>query len=215
MSRVRGGTKGVPRADREQQILRVAAEVFGSEGFAGTSVAAVAEAAGISKPLVYQYFGSKEGLFGAVFHEEGTAFAEELERTAATGAVGIERGLRTLEGIFAFLETRPWTWRILFDRTAPADGPVAAELAGYTERITSLAFEGVGELLHLAGNEDPLDLSALVTVWTNVSDTLVAWWLDHPDQTAEQMTARCVRLFEAVLGVDLSGYAVSRARAAG
>ncbi|MHC8563639.1 helix-turn-helix domain-containing protein [Streptomyces albidoflavus] len=61
-SRTRTGTKGVARADRERQIVRLAVEEFGTQGYARASVAAVAERAGISKPLIYTYFASKDGL---------------------------------------------------------------------------------------------------------------------------------------------------------
>ena len=57
------GTKGVPRADREQQILDAAVAEFGERGYAHASMAAIAQRAGMSKPLVYEYFGSKEGLY--------------------------------------------------------------------------------------------------------------------------------------------------------
>jgi len=194
----RAGTKGVPRADREAQILRAAGEIFGTEGYAATSVAAVAERAGISKPLVYQYFGSKEGLFTACLHDSGVLVADEIERIARGGAIGLERGLLTLQGIFALLEPQKWRWRLFFDPTAPRDGAVAEEIAGYSRRLTALAEEGVGELMHLAGDDDPLDTSAMVKVWMTIVDALVTWWLDHPDQSAAEMTERCVRLFEAV-----------------
>ena len=55
------GTKGVPRADREQQILDAAVAEFGGRDYTHASMAAIAQRAGISKPLVYEYFGSKEG----------------------------------------------------------------------------------------------------------------------------------------------------------
>src|SRR3954471_4435839 len=56
----------VPRAIREQEMLRVAERAFAGRGFHGASVDAIAEGAGISKPMVYAYFGSKEGLYRAV-----------------------------------------------------------------------------------------------------------------------------------------------------
>jgi AcrR family transcriptional regulator len=199
----RAGTKGVPRADREQQILLAACEVFGTEGFAATSVVAVAERAGISKPLIYQYFESKEGLFTAALHFGGAILADEIERIARTDIVGLERGLQTLRGIFATLSPQPWLWRLFFDPTAPTTGAAAEELAGYVSRITVLAEEGVAELMHLAGNDDPLDVSAMTAVWLSIVDALVTWWLDHLDQTADQMTERCARLFFAVASADV------------
>ncbi|MFI2707696.1 TetR/AcrR family transcriptional regulator, partial [Nocardioides sp. CER28] len=198
------GTKGVPRADREEQIVEVATEVFGTQGFAATSVGDIAERAGISKPLIYNYFGSKEGLLRACLHRAIEILAGEFERIARGDAVGLERALRTLEGTFVLLERQPWIWRLFFDPTIPrGEQGIAAELALYTDRFTALAEEGVGEMMRLAGNEDPRDVSALTAVWMSVADSLVTWWLDHPDETPASMTARCVRLFQLVLGATL------------
>jgi AcrR family transcriptional regulator len=195
------GTKGVPRADREEQIVQAASEIFGARGFAATSVADIAERAGISKPLIYNYFGSKEGLFRACLQRAGGILAEEMERIARGDAVGLERALRTLEGIFTLLEPQPWIWRLFFDPTIPrGEEAIAAEIARYTDRITALADEGVAEMMRLSGDEDPRDVSALTSVWLSVADSLVTWWLDHPDETPSSMTARCVRLFGVVLG---------------
>ncbi|GAA1952168.1 TetR/AcrR family transcriptional regulator [Nocardioides panacihumi] len=202
--RPNAGTKGVPRADREEQIVLAATAVFGSQGFAATSVADVAERAGISKPLIYNYFGSKEGLFTACLHRAGAMLAEEMERIARGDAVGLERALRTLEGIFTLLEPQPWIWRLFFDPTIPrGEERIAAEIAHYTDRITALADEGVREMMRLAGADDPLDVSALTSAWLSVADSLVSWWLDHPEETPASMTARCLRLFHVVLGAPL------------
>lgn len=203
MPRPNAGTKGVPRADREEQILETATRLFGTLGFAATSVAAVAEPIGISKPMVYSYFGSKERLYSACLRRAGEQLAVEMERIARTGVVGLERGLRTLEGIFVLLEPQPWMWRMLFDPTAPTQGEAAEVMASYTARITALANEGVGELMALVGITDALDVSAMVSVWISIFDSLVDWWLDHPDQDAAAMTQRCVRLFAAVTRADL------------
>lgn len=203
MPRPNAGTKGVPRADREDQILVAATRLFGTLGYAGTSVAAVAEPAGISKPLIYSYFGSKEGLYSACLGRAGEQLAVVMEEIARSGVVGLERGLRTLAAVFDLLEPQPWVWRLIFDPTAPAEGEVAEVMATYTARITALAEEGVGELAALVGISDPLDVSALVRVWMSIFDALVGWWVDHPDQSAEAMTARCVRLFTGVTGADL------------
>jgi AcrR family transcriptional regulator len=203
MPRPNAGTKGVPRADREEQILETATRLFGTLGFAATSVAAVAEPIGISKPMVYSYFGSKERLYSACLRRAGEQLAVEMERIARTGVVGLERGLRTLEGIFVLLEPQPWMWRMLFDPTAPTQGEAAEVMASYTVRITALANEGVSELMALVGVTDALDVSAMVSVWISIFDSLVDWWLDHPDQDAAAMTQRCVRLFAAVTRTDL------------
>ena len=198
--RANAGTKGVARAEREEQIVAVACRTFGESGFAATSVADVAVAAGISKPLIYNYFGSKEGLYTVCVRHAATLLAAEIERTAATGTVGLTRAVVTLDGMFRALEPQPWIWRLVFDATAPRDGEVAQVLAEHEQRIVAFGVEGVGELLRLAGNDDPDDLSAMRAVWENVFRTLVTWWLDHPATSPEEMTQRCLRLFGSVFG---------------
>lgn len=202
MTRTGAGTKGVPRLDREEQILTAAIELFGVHGFAAVSVRDIAAGAGISKPLIYAYFGSKEGLLAACLHRSGRLLLSAMEQVAASGLVGLPRGLATLEAIFAVLEEQPGMWRLFFDPTVPraAEG-VAAELADYTGRITALAHQGVAELMAAAGNTDPADLSAMTAVWMGLVDSLVAWWLDHPDEGAQAMARRCVRLVRAAFAM--------------
>ncbi|UMG91732.1 TetR/AcrR family transcriptional regulator [Nocardioides sp. TF02-7] len=202
------GTKGVARADREQQIVAVAGEVFAERGFALASVDEIARRAGISKPLIYNYFGSKEGLLAACLAYAGTLVADEIERTARLGEVGLARALVSLDGLFRALEPAPWTWRLLNDPTVPGGPELDPVLATYRSRMAALSADGVGELMRLAGDDDPADTDAMTAVWTSVLDALVTWWLDHPAETPEQMSRRCVRLFAAVLGpvdVDLPG----------
>lgn len=193
------GTKGVARADREAQIVDAACRVFGEGGYSATSVADVADAAGISKPLIYNYFGSKEGLYVVAVRRAAEVLVDEIERTAALGAVGIERAVATLDGMFRVLAPQPWLWRLVFDATAPRSGEIAEVLADHERQLVALGLQGVGDLLQLVGNEDAGDLSALRAVWENTFRTLVGWWLDHPEVTPEEMTARCERLFAVVL----------------
>ena len=203
MVRSNAGTKGVPRLDRENQILAVASAEFGAHGYARASVARIADRAGISKPLIYNYFDSKEGLFLAAVERAGTMIADEIERIADGSSEGLVRGLETLQGIFAILEPQPYLWKLFFDPSVPHTGPIAAAIEGYRERIAKVADEGVTVLMHQQGVTDRLDISAMTSVWLSVVDALVNWWLRHPDQTAEQMTRRCARLIGALFGDDL------------
>lgn len=205
MARSRAGTKGVPRLERETQILSFASGIFADDGYAATNIQAIADQAGISKPLIYNYFGSKEGLFLACLERAGAIVADEIERIAQEDAVGIERGMRTLEGMFAVLEEERHLWRLFYDRTAPTSGPVADAITHYTERITKLADEGVAELMALSGNTDRLDVSAMTAVWMGIVDSLLRWWVDHPDESAEAMIARTGRLLVAILGSGSPG----------
>jgi AcrR family transcriptional regulator len=200
MARTNAGTKGVPRLERENQILTFASEIFAEDGFGGANIQTVADRAGISKPLVYNYFGSKEGLFLACIERAGEIVAAEVERIASEDTVGIERGMRTLDGMFHVLEDQRHLWRLFYDRTAPTTGPVADAVSHYTDRITKLADEGVAELMALSGNTQRLDISAMTAVWLGIVDSLMRWWVEHPDESASAMTERSGRLLVAILG---------------
>jgi AcrR family transcriptional regulator len=65
-----GGTKRLPRAVREQQMLDAAVQMFSVNGYHETSMDAIAAKAEISKPMLYLYYGSKEELFGACLNRE-------------------------------------------------------------------------------------------------------------------------------------------------
>jgi hypothetical protein len=118
--------------------------------------------------------------------------------------VGLERGVRTLEGMFGVLEDQRHVWRLLHDRSAPSTPEVAAVVAAHTDRIHALAHEGVSELLALAGVRDALDVSAMTATWLGIVDSLMDWWVAHPEQSAADMVERVTRLV-AALFTDAAG----------
>ncbi|MCV7195587.1 TetR/AcrR family transcriptional regulator [Mycobacterium angelicum] len=71
-----GGTKRLPRAVREQQMLDAAVQMFSVNGYHETSMDAIAAEAQISKPMLYLYYGSKEDLFGACLNREMSRFID-------------------------------------------------------------------------------------------------------------------------------------------
>lgn len=192
------GTKGVARAERERQILDVAGHAFALDGYAGTSLAAIAAAAGISKTLIHAYFGSKDGLFGACLTQAGDRIIDVIERTAELDLVGPEHAIATLDGIYTALATHRWMWRLFRDPTIPDTPEITKLLRQYHGRMHAVGARGVAELLASAGNTDSLDASALTAAWSSVFDALVTWWISHPSVTPEAMTERTVRLFNTV-----------------
>ncbi len=73
-----GGTKRLPRAVREQQMLDAAVQMFSVNGYHETSMDAIAAEAEISKPMLYLYYGSKEDLFGACLDRELGRFVDAV-----------------------------------------------------------------------------------------------------------------------------------------
>jgi AcrR family transcriptional regulator len=194
------GTKGVPRAEREDQIVAVAVTEFAERGYAGASMAAIAARAGISKPLVYQYFGSKDGLYLAGLHHVAGALLDRLEQAWLAEDDSVLSRIHTLQAVFEALEPQREAWRLLYDTSMPTDGPIAEAAISYRARTAQVAASGSERFLHVRGDDDPLDVSALSAVWMGLVNSLVTWWLDQPDVSAAEMTARCYRLMAAIVG---------------
>ena len=192
------GTRGVPRADRERQILDVAAAEFGRRGYAAISVLDVARAAGISKPLIYGYFTSKEGLYCACVERAGQVITTGIVRALDNPVDAVGTAGATLKAIFTALEPRPHDWNVLYDRSLPPDSQALAVAKKYRTMIAEQATQGVTAALRATSLVDPLDQSAVTEIWMSSVSALINWWLKHPDQTAQQMTHRCHRILVAL-----------------
>ena len=204
------GTKGIPRAQREQQILDVAAREFGRAGYAHASLVDIAALAGISKPLIYTYFGSKEGLYLACLHRAGDSLVESV--AAAQVGDPRSRALATIRAIFEALDGRQHEWPLLWDATLPADSNVLEGARQYRRALNELGATGTGAVLASVGNADPDDHALLADIWINVVSTVVKWWLDHASQSPDVMTDRCLRLIGAFAGADLGSAASTSTR---
>jgi AcrR family transcriptional regulator len=190
------GTKGVPRADREQQILDAAVQGFAESGFAHASMAAIARRAGISKPLIYEYFGSKEGLYLACLRRAGDHLLDQV--VAVQTGTTLERARETLAAMFHALEGRRLDWAVLTDRTLPSGSAVRNAAQAYRERFHLLAVEGTREVLTGRGLADTDDNLLSAQVWEAIVISVVDWWIEHPTETAATMMQRCDRIIAAL-----------------
>ena len=87
----------LPAAARREQLLNVALEVFARQGFHGTAMNDVAEAAGVTKPVLYQHFQSKRQLYLALLDEVGQRLRQTIEEAGSdTGGprAQVEAGFR-------------------------------------------------------------------------------------------------------------------------
>src|SRR2546427_11817422 len=82
----------VPRAKREGQMVEAATRIFGQRGYHEASMDEIAAACGITKPMLYSYFDSKEGLFLACL-DKGDERLRAAVRDAVEGATGAEQRL--------------------------------------------------------------------------------------------------------------------------
>lgn len=103
----------MPRAERERQMIDVAIEVFAEHGYVASSMDEIAARVGVSKPMLYEYFHSKEGLLLAAIRDARTQLAT-VTAEAVVGSTSAEEALRRgLVAYFGFMRQRSDAWSLL------------------------------------------------------------------------------------------------------
>jgi len=153
--------KRVPRAVREQQMLDAAVAVFAERGFHQSSMDTIATASGISKPMLYLYYGSKDELFGAILDRESQRFLEAASQGSSPDFTARETLERTLAAVLDFVAGHRDAWRVLV-REGSSVGEFADQIARRRARLVELT----ADLLR-AGTKEPeqdFDLMAVALV---------------------------------------------------
>ncbi|MBH0121714.1 TetR/AcrR family transcriptional regulator [Rhodococcus sp. NPDC003382] len=132
-----GGTKRLPRAVREQQMLDAAVEVFSEKGFHETSMDAIAARASISKPMLYLYYGSKDELFAACIGREGQRFVEALAPAGDPNLPPRAQLRVALESFLGFVDEHRHSWMVLY-RQALAQQAFANQVRSSRDRLIEL-----------------------------------------------------------------------------
>lgn len=111
----------LPAEQRRRQLLDVACDVFAAGGFHGTSMDEIAEAAGVTKPVLYQHFPSKRALYAELLGDVETRLIERITRAteqAHTGRARVEAGF---VAYFRFVTDNASGFRLLFGASVRND----------------------------------------------------------------------------------------------
>jgi AcrR family transcriptional regulator len=172
-----------PRAVREAQMVAAAERLFSERGYHGVSMDEIAAASGISKPMLYEYFGSKEGLLLACVERARGRLFEEIA-VAVRQADAPERALRAgIEAFISFADQQRATWVVLFGeggRFGETAGAIRAEQSGL---ITQL----LRELPGWTGEPDAEELDAIAHVFVGAAEAVAFWAVDHPEVPLERV----------------------------
>lgn len=165
------------RAQRERLMLEAAGEAFASRGFHGSSMDEIAHASGVSKPMLYRYFDSKEDLYAAYLRATGR---ELVDRVRAPETRGQPPQVRLREGLRAFLtyvaEHRAG-WAVLHGETA---GPPAAQIA---REVAELRARIILMLTNLFGD------AAFAHAFAGAAESLATWWVNEPEASVDEAIA--------------------------
>ena len=135
----------MPADQRRQQLFEVARERFAHQGFHATSMDEIAEAAGVTKPVLYQHFPSKRALYVDILEETGRQLLSTLaEATSAAGTLRerVELGFRAY---FRFAVSNRSAYLFLLDTSLRSD----PEFARIVEEILDAAAETIATLIEI------------------------------------------------------------------
>ncbi len=188
----------VPRELRRRHLLELATALFAERGLEAASMDELASRAGVSKPVIYDQFGSKEGLLVAVIDEMGIELNDAV-RTAVAGRTDPEDLLRSGSlAFFRFAGERRATFSMAFGAVRSIESSTAAvaeKVAEIRTRQDALVAAAISATAHALGGEpDRLEVSAITRGLNGVYEGLVEWWGEHPEATAEQLTDWVVAL---------------------
>jgi AcrR family transcriptional regulator len=109
-----GGTKRLPRAVREQQMLDAAVQMFSVNGYHETSMDAIAAEAQISKPMLYLYYGSKEDLFGACLNREMDRFIDVVRADIDFEQSPNDMLRNTIAAFMRYIDANRASWIVMY-----------------------------------------------------------------------------------------------------
>jgi AcrR family transcriptional regulator len=211
------GKVRVPRVVREQQMLDAAVAVFSRRGYHAAGMEEIAEVAGVSKPMVYAYLGTKEELFVTCLRREATRLLEAVldavgpggagpggvgsggagSGGVGSGAVGLgglsvppeEQLRRGLRAFFGFVGAHRDGWAVLC-RQARGQEPFAAEVAAMRARMV----EVVAVLLARPVGAHAEEATPIAHALVGAGEAMADWVVDHPAEDPDVTATRLMNL---------------------
>lgn len=176
--------------ERREQLLAIGRTLFADKGFEGTSVEEIAARAGVSKPVVYEHFGGKEGLYAVVVDRE---MRQLLDMVTSALTAGHPRELleQAAFALLDYIETSTDGFRILV-----RDSPVAQSTGTFASLISDIATQ-VEDILGLEFKARGFD-PKLAPLYAQALVGMVAltgqWWVNARRPKKAEVAAHLVNL---------------------
>lgn len=177
-------------AERREQLLDIGRTVFAEKGFEATSVEEIAAKAGVSKPVVYEHFGGKEGLYAVVVDRE---MRQLLDMVTSALTAGHPRELleQAAFALLDYIERYTDGFRILV-----RDSPVAQSTGTFASLISDIATQ-VEDILGMEFKNRGFD-PKLAPLYAQALVGMVAltgqWWVDARRPKKSEVAAHLVNL---------------------
>jgi len=174
--------------ERREQLIDISRQLFAARGFEGTSIEEIATTAGVSKPVVYEHFGGKEGLYAVVVDREVGRLLRTIGRTAA--GAGTRNPIERLVWAWLnYVSENPEGFRIL-TRDMSIDG---STFRSVTDDLAIRFEPWISEEIVNKGG-DPNDAPVSTQMILGAIVRTVAWWFDTRKIEKEMLAAQLIRM---------------------
>jgi AcrR family transcriptional regulator len=183
--------KRLTAAARREVIAAAATELFAERGYHGASIEEIAKRSGVTPPVVYDHFASKQALYRSLL-EAHFAGLREVWRLHFSGEDPAERRVaRSFDAWFAYVEEHPFAGRMLFRETTgdPELAAMHAEVAADSRAAVMPLLAAEPGTLDLAEGAAANALEMVWEVLRGVLQGLAMWWYEHPEVPREQVVA--------------------------
>lgn len=176
---------------RREQLIQVGRKLFAEKGFEGTTVEEVAAEAGVSKPVVYEHFGGKEGLYAVVVDREIASLLGGITDALSSG--GSARALleSAAMALLDYIESSTDGFRILV-----RDSPTGQSTGSFASLISDVATQ----VEHIVAHEfkvrklDPKTAPMYAQMLVGMVALTGQWWLDSRKPKKAEVAAHLVNL---------------------
>ena len=176
--------------ERRRQLIDIARSLFAERGYEGTSIEEVAQRAGVSKPVVYEHFGGKEGLYAVVVDREMSALLDGVTASLTNNQYRPRVEAVTL-ALLTYIEERTDGYRVLIRDSPPSLSPGTYSTL-FNDAVSQVASILAGDFSRRGLDPElaPMYARALVG---SVSMT-AQWWMGAREPNKEVVAAHLVNL---------------------
>lgn len=177
-------------SQRRHQLIDIARSLFAERGYEATSVEEVAQRAGVSKPVVYEHFGGKEGLYAVVVEREVSALLDGVTASLTNNQYRPRVEAVTL-ALLTYIEERTDGYRVLIRDSPPSLSPGTYSTL-FNDAVSQVASILAGDFSRRGLDPElaPMYARALVG---SVSMT-AQWWMEAREPKKEVVAAHLVNL---------------------
>ncbi|MUM19608.1 TetR/AcrR family transcriptional regulator [Mycobacterium sp. CBMA271] len=185
-----------PWGERHAHLLDAAEQLFFERGFAAVSLSDIAQAAGVTKPIAYRHFKTKDGAYLACARRAQADFAQALVQRADPAQAVREQFAAAADLFFELLETHPERWELIYGSAVvlPADS---------REELSALRLDNIETTYALITKDHPdipkLFAEGLSHAMSGAAERLGHWWQSRPDLERQHMVNIYVEIFYAAV----------------